>query len=883
MLKELAIIIENKQNFNKKDELFQLGVPFPQSLISDASQLALVDKLSQTPITFSYQVLSVWPGDSIRFLLLTFMAELKSAEQRVFGLVKKTDLNAEQLTRLHAQAGAAKELSASFNQTNTLSLPSIKNSDNVTILPFESELSLLGLHGKKAAINTLNAEQPLIQSNNFTHKVNKQEGDFTFDHASALKFMSKQEWFGQAGLLKWEFTLWNPNAAIHPGGCWDLGDPGSVLFESLDLNIKPKQAFSAKWRLSAQDAFEQFEKSDSHSDLSITQTGSACEVANEGSAHFNRNIHKNAQGHIPSFFNGCELRKGDELQQLSLRASPEVFLHANHSDQNAGLAVCMAEFWQNFPKAFRIEGDALGVSLFPKQATGELYELQAGERKTHTVYIQLTDECEHLVWVNNASSKHISPKWLAQCSIFPFFPEDKASENGVNDPLASFIQQGVSGGHSFEAKREKIDEYGWRNFGDVYADHETLYQKPDEQAFVSHYNNQYDAIYGFARQYAQTGDMRWFTLMDELARHVADIDIYHTEKDRVEYNNGLFWHTDHYLDAQTCTHRTFSKHNQTSSTPGQTGGGPGTEHCYTTGLLYHYWLAGNERSKESVLKLANWMIATHEGAKSFLAQVLSAKNKELPKLIASLKGQTVSPYVYPFTRGTGNFMVALIDAFQLSGDVYYLNYLEKVIKNSLHPKDDISMRNLHDIENTWSYVVLMQSLAKYLSLKEELNQLDKAYAYARQSFMHYAQWMLENESPYLSRTDILEFPNDTWVAQEIRKVSIWVYAAKYSENQAQAFRAKAKELLDYITTTLDKSPEKHFSRIQILLMQSYGPHLYCGKELMNTYIPYQTYDFGVPKKVKAASVAFALFKKILCGLRYLSPKNEKEWIKTRRS
>ena len=879
MLKELTFVIENKQEFVKRDELFQLGVPFPRSLIPDAGQLVLFDKHLQVPLVFSCQILAVWPDQSIKFLLITFTSNLNVSEQRELGFLAKADLNTEQLSAFNKLSDEKSSLSASFKQVNSLSLPIIESCHKTLVLPSLSELSLTGSNGNKANVEIVKSEQQTVCANGFPHFLNRQEGCFCVGEEHSLNFISTQEWLGQAGLLKWGFTLWNVNAAMHPGGCWDLGDPGSVLFESLDLHIKPKQPFDTLWRLNAQETFQQ-----SGANVSINQTGSVCQVANPDDANFNRNIHKNAQGNIPDFFNGCELRKGTQLDQLALRVSPEVFLKAKNSKEELGLAVCLAEFWQNFPKAFSADNEALTLSLFPKQSSGELFELQAGERKTHTLYIQLTNNCEHLAWVNNPSSKTISPQWLAKCSIFPFFPEESQSEKGVNDPLARFIEQGISDQASFEAKREKIDEFGWRNFGDVYADHETLYQKPGEQAFVSHYNNQYDAIYGFARQYAQSGDIRWFKLMDELARHVADIDIYHTENDRVEYNNGLFWHTDHYLDAQTCSHRTFSKHNQTSSTPGQTGGGPGTEHCYTTGLLYHYWLTGNERSKESVLKLANWMIATHEGAKSFLAQVLSAKNKELPKLIASLKGQSVSPYYYPFTRGTGNFMVALIDAFQLNHDAYYLNYLENVIKHTLHPNDDISMRNLHDIENTWSYVVLLQSLAKYLSLKEELEQLDKAYAYARQSFMHYAQWMLENESPYLSRTDILEFPNDTWVAQEMRKVSIWVSAANYSEQDAQAYIDKANELLSYSVTTLEKSPEKHFSRIQILLMQSYGPHLYCGNNGLSApklSASVKEYDFGVAPKAKVVSLAWLIIKKVVLGLRYLSSKNEKEWLKTR--
>ena len=37
--------------------------------------------------------------------------------------------------------------------------------------------------------------------------------------------------------------------------------------------------------------------------------------------------------------------------------------------------------------------------------------------------------------------------------------------------------------------------------------------------------------------------------MCQLARHVVDIDIYHTTNDKSAYNHGLFWHTEHYVDA----------------------------------------------------------------------------------------------------------------------------------------------------------------------------------------------------------------------------------------------------------------------------------------------------------------------------------------------
>jgi hypothetical protein len=76
---------------------------------------------------------------------------------------------------------------------------------------------------------------------------------------------------------------------------------------------------------------------------------------------------------------------------------------------------------------------------------------------------------------------------------------------------------------------------------------------------VSHYNNQYDPVAGFVFQFLRTGDPRWWTMATELASHVIDIDVYHTTRDKSAYNHGLFWHTYHYGDADTATHRTYPR------------------------------------------------------------------------------------------------------------------------------------------------------------------------------------------------------------------------------------------------------------------------------------------------------------------------------------
>ena len=93
--------------------------------------------------------------------------------------------------------------------------------------------------------------------------------------------------------------------------------------------------------------------------------------------------------------------------------------------------------------------------------------------------------------------------------------------------------------------------------------------------------------------------------MADLARHVRDIDIYRTRDDKAAYNGGLFWHTSHYTDADTATHRTYPR--------GAPGGGPSAEHNYNAGLMFHYFMTGERASRETAIGLARWVIDMDDG------------------------------------------------------------------------------------------------------------------------------------------------------------------------------------------------------------------------------------------------------------------------------
>ncbi|GEM_PF-4033798 len=156
----------------------------------------------------------------------------------------------------------------------------------------------------------------------------------------------------------------------------------------------------------------------------------------------------------------------------------------------------------------------------------------------------------------------------------------------------------MEGAFTAASQREPIDEYGWRNWGDMMADHETDGGAQSWDAPISHTNNQYDGAFGALLGFVRTGNRKFFDFGEVYARHVADIDIYHAVD--APYSHGMFWHTTHDVNALTSSHRTWSQ-DHAAAYPGQPyldGGGPDLGHMYVRGLWTLYYLRGYLPARE---------------------------------------------------------------------------------------------------------------------------------------------------------------------------------------------------------------------------------------------------------------------------------------------
>lgn len=860
---ELSIV--EPKGISRRQEPFELGVPLGKGVLTDSTldNLSLASHCREIP--FQHAPIAYWPDGSIRWLKLTFITDIAANESLKLRLRQQESETIQKAKGLKVEDSGGgwlietatgcfqiskKELAWHYN-------PSCERNDGS---PIQHLIRLTNSQSLECTPETETGwritEQGPLKATLST------EGFWMCQGEKLARFYCDLTFYHDSPLADLKVGIHNPRRARHPGGLWDLGDEGSITFGSLWLEILDAEA--EKNQLIVEPGREPIKPGSEECAL-LYQDSS-------GGKNWDSLNHVDASGTVSTQFCGYRVTLNDRTEARGKRACPLAMLKG----ENRSVQAAMPDFWQNFPSALAVENTRIKLSLFPEEGFHR-HELQGGERKTQTLKLRYDDDVETFTGTFSPIRPVLSAAHYERSSAFHWF-KAHSSRDGLDD----LIKEGLDGNRNFFAKREIIDEYGWRSFGDIFADHETLYQPESEPPLISHYNNQYDPIYGFARQYAKSGDPRWFELMDDLARHVTDIDIYHTNDDRAEYNQGLFWHTDHYLPAHTATHRTFSKHNDTSSTPGQTGGGPAPEHCYTTGLLYHFLMTGNPASRSAVLDLANWMIKCHEGTGALLEQLLAIKKQELPKLRALIKHERPNRHRYPFTRGTGNYLNTLLDAYVLEPKQDWMPRAETVIAATFHPADLIEQRNLLDVENGWHYLVLLASLSRYLLIKNEYESFDDPYQYALACFRHYMRWMLANERPFLTNPGQLEFANHTWVAQDIRKSMLMYQASSFDPPFRQSYLERAHAFANYVTVTLSDSSERNLSRVLIIVLQNYGPH---QVQLNLKDIALETSNINQllkkPPILSPRTLAFRIARRLIGAIRNFRPSRERAWLNAR--
>ena len=831
---EIRIVTVERSDIARSREPISIGIPFPKGALFNPLDMVLTDiehRICPSYIT----VLSRWSDGSVRWGLLDCQPSVEGKGTAIYILkpshgglsrAQETGIKIEQARgHLTVDTGAA-----------TFEI------DQAILVPFKQVFvgtkGLLAEQGNCVVlVNELgdrcipHVDEVKLEVANPLRATVRLRGMFRSSGGKKFaRFIAGLTFFKGHRTVEFELTVHNEKAAKHPRELWDLGDQGSIYFKDLSFYtaLNDSDSLITEWdMLPAQKTRE------GRGCLEIYQDSS-------GGRNWNSLNHVSRQGNSTVSFRGYRVTMDGIKVEEGHRADPIVTVR----NRQGGISAVVAGFWQNFPKAIESNKEGMVIRLFPGQCS-DVFELQGGEQKTHTVFLQFGQDAASLFWVRDRLRPCPELSWCAASrAVSNLHPrEAKHPQDETLDRAEQVIASAIQGEYTFFDRREVIDEYGWRHFGDLYADHEAV-QHHGQKPLISHYNNQYDVIFGSLVQYLRGGEHEWFRLAQELAQHVIDIDIYHTDQDRLGLNGGLFWHTDHYTDAGTATHRALTKMSPQALSSLNYGGGPACEHNYTSGLLLYYWMTGDPKAKEAVLTLANWVVNMENGTYRTLGFLD-------PRPTGYCSSTADRGYHGP-GRGAGNSINALLDASQIESNSLYLKKAEQLIRRCIHPQDDIGKRGLEDVELRWSYTVFLQVLGKYLDYKAERGQLNFMYGYAQESLLHYARWMLDHEVPFKTILDKVAIPTETWPAQDIRKSNVFHLAAKHASGVLRgAFQEKALFFFRACINDLLSFPTHTLTRPVVILMGNAHVHSYFlvhASEVAPR--PKEHYTYGRPNQFK---------------------------------
>ena len=810
-LERFLVSFPNLAKYDKPASV-QVSFGFPLPAGYSAEKLASYELSGEKgPVEHSkFRPLAHWPDGSIKWVLVDASLSPKEAT----GTLR---------LRTHDSAKQLKPRTSDINlRTVTLVRQGVRitrSAENTKASGIDLRFEVTGPWGEFSLISDT-AKLRSSARELYTHF----EVDTSFS-PTGLRYPVEVRLRGKAwrnGQVDLSCTICNTNPSNHPGGNWDLGENGAVLIENFSVVVTPTDAQPSNWphkanKIVVRSAVDATTQTASQS-LHLFQ-------ASSGGKNWKSPTHVVADGSIPLPFCGYRL-KLDDKQVEGLRATPYVALQ--NGEQTIGIAA--RRFWENFPCAIRSDGSCIDIALFPKESDYP-HELQGGEQKTF----------EWAIYDGEIASED-APLDGYLLNPIPVFSSDYTeSTTAVSDVVASLadspagdlyeslINQAIVGNDTFVDKREAIDEYGWRNFGDVYSDHEAVFHK-GPSPLIAHLNNQYDCAWGFAIQFLRSGDTRWFEQMIDMANHAWDIDTYHTTQDRHPYNLGMHWHTFHYANASTGTHRGYPKtllveelsaEGADLDSMGSTGkslkkvygkgGGPSASHMYSTGWMLAYYLTGEPRYKEAAINLANYALELEDGAQTRF-RLLSSR---------PTGNATSSSYEYYGPgRASGNAIHVLLTGYELTGEPKYLEMVNYLMRRCVHPDQDLDSLDLLNAELRWFYTMHLQAQCRLIDLLETIPGQEENHKYAVASLLHYARWMLKNERPTLDHPEHLQYPTETWAAQDIRKWHILAYSARWcpTREEGSAMMQKADWFYDYVMRTLDGFPTKSLCRPVVLLM-----------------------------------------------------------------
>lgn len=257
---EVPIELRETAAIARLGEALRLGVPLPRGQVRAGAVARLRDAAGDAGCV-QWRALSLWSDGSVRWALADFAVDLEAGARRELLLSFAGDVDGMATAPPGLAAPPAPRAAVSVvaqaggfrvdTGVATFDVPGADAVDGTVLLSAATRdgRALLGATGLRwrlragaggGAVAAARIDSIEVEERGPVRATLAVSGHATGPGLPApLPFRARLAFSAGCAEACVEFRLRNPRAAVHPGGLWDLGDPGSVLLRDLSLCVAP--------------------------------------------------------------------------------------------------------------------------------------------------------------------------------------------------------------------------------------------------------------------------------------------------------------------------------------------------------------------------------------------------------------------------------------------------------------------------------------------------------------------------------------------------------------------------------------------------------------------------------------------------------------------
>ncbi len=287
------------------------GVPLPRGFARDIGELSLTD--ARGPRAAQLRALDTWSDGSVRWVLVDTQIDLGTPGASQLELVRGPQVPTHGPHLRHEteagsvviDTGAARFSFALDGSTFPMMVTSGDGGP--------AARCALDILGKSGTAGRLQWNTPTLEECGPLRATVRLDGSCRLSEGKdRVELFARVHLYAGSPTARMQITVRNPRRAQHPGGFWDLGDPGSVLLKDVSFAVRaPAPANRVDYSVergspakSCSPSFELYQDS-------------------SGGEQWNSVNHINRNRVVPTPFRGYRLTAGD-AQAEGLRATPAV-------------------------------------------------------------------------------------------------------------------------------------------------------------------------------------------------------------------------------------------------------------------------------------------------------------------------------------------------------------------------------------------------------------------------------------------------------------------------------------------------------------------------------------------------------------------------------